>query len=224
MRALWRATDGDQRQPGGRRHSALDTTEDGYKRVEETVLRRCGHRAPDDPVLNPPRNDAEQIKVVLVLNRKSRLSHLRVELLAGIPAEVVIDRIHRPVKPLVHGGQEANATAGDQRVPHVAEGMDVVLDMLEHVQADGGVQLSVAKLEEGGRGNVDVVRLVRLTGKALAGIGQLLRNNIDANNELTVHIVLRDIADGAPDIKNSLAQKWCDLGIDPAVVVVGVLT
>jgi hypothetical protein len=156
-----------------------------------------------------------------VLNAQTGRVELRVHLAAGVSAVMMVDGVHRSEQPLVHGHQQTDAAVRGECSSHIAQRVNIVVDVLKHIQADGGVQVAVAELEK--RRGTDVHRMgfEALVRKAEPRHVELLRDHVDADHEFTVRVKLRDIADRAAHVEDAIADVGSDLLIDPSVVIRG---
>src|SRR5579859_6491164 len=123
----------------------------------------------------------------------------------------MIDRIHWSVEPFIDRDEQTNAASRLQRISHIAEGVHIILNMFEDVQTNGCVQIPISKLKKCFGANIQMVSFKWLVGESFARHSQFLRYHVQADDQLSIDVELRDVPNGATDIKDSAANIWRDL-------------
>jgi hypothetical protein len=124
----------------------LDGAEEGHEEVEDPRLAAGEVVAPQDAAVQPPAEAAEDVLVVDLLDLEAGVVDHLLERFPRVTPEVADLRIHRPEESLVGGDEKQHAAAGSQEVIQTAERAAIVLDVLEHVEADHGVELILLEL------------------------------------------------------------------------------
>src|SRR5439155_18184777 len=108
--------------------------------VLEPELEAGDARPAEDDAVQVPAEHAEAVEELDVLDREARLREARPELRPLVAPVVVDGGVDRPVEAAVRGDEEDQPPAWRQALSEAAEGGPVVLDVLEDVQAQDGVE------------------------------------------------------------------------------------
>ena len=137
-----------------------------------------------------------------------RRSELVRQLARRVAPMVAEGRVERPVDPGERRDEQQQPAARPEQRAHHGEGALVVPDVLEHVQADDGIEPLVGERPVHGRqvqpGDLDV----GAAGVFLAQARQVVGLGVGENDALAVKEKIREVADAGADFQH--------VGPDPA--------
>src|SRR5439155_4181963 len=138
-RGLQAAADGDQREPEGQGQVGF-RAEEGDGQVLEPELEAGNARPAEHDAVQVPAEHPQAVEELDVLDGEARPGEARPELRPLVAPVVVDGGVDRAVEAAVRGDEEDQPPAWRQALSEAAEGGPVVLDVLEDVQAQDGVE------------------------------------------------------------------------------------